>query len=228
MRTVAYIRVSTRDQLDAFGPDRQREAIAAWAKRDGHRIAAEVVEDVSGTVAPFERAGWLEAVQRCGETKSAGIVVADLSRLSRDQVKLELTIQGMPPEVALFSTAGEEQRVLDDPNDPQRKLIRTLLAAVNEYDRSMLNSRMQAGRRIKRARGGYAGGQPPYGFTGGGKGMVVVPNPDEMPTRERILALHRQRCSTREIAAELNGAGILNRRGRPWASASIARIVKGA
>jgi hypothetical protein len=50
-------------------------------------------------------------------------------------VKLELTIQSMPESARLLSTAAAEQRVLDDPNDPQRKLIRTLLAAVNEYDR---------------------------------------------------------------------------------------------
>lgn len=228
MRVVPYIRVSTRDQLDAFGPDRQREAIKAWAALHGHRLAREVLEDVSGTVAPFERDGWNDAVARCAETKSVGVVVADLSRLSRDQVKLELTIQAMPESVALYSTAGEEQRVLDDPNDPQRKLIRTLLAAVNEYDRAMLNSRMQAGRRIKKSRGGYAGGQPPYGYTGSGKAMEITPNPKEWPTLELILTMRGKNLSTREIAAALNKEKKFNREGHPWASASIARIVKRA
>jgi DNA invertase Pin-like site-specific DNA recombinase len=65
MKVIPYIRVSTRDQLDAFGPDRQREAIKVWAKQEGHRLVAEVLEDVSGTIAPFERIGWNEAVLRC-------------------------------------------------------------------------------------------------------------------------------------------------------------------
>lgn len=44
--------------------------------------------------------------------------------------------------------------MLDNPDGPQRKLIRTIIAGINEYDRAMLNSRMQAGRRIKKSRGG--------------------------------------------------------------------------
>ncbi|ODQ95538.1 recombinase family protein [Mycolicibacterium holsaticum] len=99
---------------------------------------------------------------------------------------------------------------------------------MNEYDRAMLNSRMQAGRRIKKARGGYAGGQPPYGYTGSGKGMEITPNPAEWPTRERIVELSRDKKSTRQIAAVLNEEKEFNRRGRPWTSASIARIVKRA
>ncbi|MGW4100617.1 recombinase family protein [Mycobacterium sp. NPDC004974] len=227
MKILAYLRVSTRDQLDAFGPERQREAIKAWAKREKHRIVGEVLEDISGTIAPFERDGWNEAVERCAGGEAAGVVVSDLSRLSRDQVRLELTIEQMTGGAAqLFSTSGEEQRMLDDPNDPQRKLIRTILAAINEYDRAMINVRLQAGRRIKKARGGYAGGQPPYGWTGDGKSMSLKPDPDEWPTLERIRELHKEKLSTRAIAAVLNGGAMFNRKGRPWTSASIARIVK--
>lgn len=230
MRIVAYIRVSTRDQKDAFGPDRQRDDIRAWAKREGHRIAAEVVEDISGTVLPAERPGWMQAMELCREKKAAGIVVSDLSRLSRAQMNLELTIDALSRsgDVALFSSMSEEQRMLDDPDDPQRKLIRTIIAGINEYDRAMLNSRMQAGRRIKKARGGYAGGQPPYGYTGSGKGMEIAPNPKEWPTREQIVELSRDKKSTRQIAAVLNEEKKFNRKGHPWTSASIARIVKRA
>ncbi len=53
MKVIAYIRTSTKDQLAAFGPERQREAITAWAAAGSHRIIAEVIEDVSGTLAPF-------------------------------------------------------------------------------------------------------------------------------------------------------------------------------
>ncbi|MCZ9629557.1 recombinase family protein [Rhodococcus sp. BH5] len=176
------MRTSTRDQLAAYGPARQCEAITDWAKRNRHRIVAEVVEDVSGTVAPSGREAWVDVVTRVCGGEADGVAVSDLSRLTRDQVHLELTIDEMSACGArLFSTSGEDQSMLDDPDDPQRKLIRTIIAAINEYDRSMIVQRMQAGRRIKKASGGYAGGQPPFGY------RAATPRESWCPTRPNIL-----------------------------------------
>lgn len=227
MKVISYVRVSTRDQLDAFGPERQREGIAAWAKRHKHRIIAEVVEDVSGTVAPFERDGWTDAVDRCCAGEAGGVVVFDLSRLSRDQVRLELTIEELARcDAKLFSASGEEQSMLDNPDDPQRKLIRTIIGAVNEYDRAQIKARLQAGRRIKKAAGGYAGGQPPFGWRGGDSGKELVPNDDEQEVLGRMMQLHDVGQSTRAIADTLNSEGLLNRKGGWWHSASVARLIR--
>jgi len=48
---VGYTRVSSDSQVDGYGLEVQRQAIAGWAKANGHRII-EVVSDaaVSGTV----------------------------------------------------------------------------------------------------------------------------------------------------------------------------------
>jgi DNA invertase Pin-like site-specific DNA recombinase len=227
MRVIAYLRTSTHDQLSAYGPARQREAIAAWAKQHGHRLVAEVTEDVSGTVAPFERGGWNGAVSRCCDGEAAGVVVSDLSRLSRDQVRLELTLEQMAGCAAtLFSTSGEEQAMLDNPDDPQRKLIRTIMAAINEYDRAMIVQRVQAGRRIKKANGGYAGGQPPFGYRGGDGSGELVPDEREHAVLSRMLQLHAEGRSTRDIADTLNDADLFNRTGGRWASASVARLIR--
>lgn len=227
MRVISYIRTSTKDQLAAFGPARQREAITAWAKLHGHRIVAEVIEDVSGTVAPFERDGWNGAVERCCEGEASGVAVSDLSRLSRDQIRLELTIEQMAGCAAkLFSASGEEQAMLDDPADPQRKLIRTIIAAINEYDRAMIVRRVQAGRRLKKANGGYAGGQPPFGYRGGDGSRELVPDEREHAVLARMLQLHRDGLSTRAIADALNEAGLFNRKGGRWASPSVARLIR--
>ena len=227
MKVISYVRVSTRDQLDAFGPDRQREGIAEWAKRHKHRIIDEVLEDVSGTVAPFERDGWTEAVNRCCAGEADGIVVFDLSRLSRDQVRLELTIEELSRcDAKLFSASGEEQSMLDNPEDPQRKLIRTIIGAVNEYDRAQIKARIQAGRRLKKAAGGYAGGQPPYGWRGGDGTKELVVDEGEQAVLARMIELHHDGMSTRAIAAELNEAELFNRTGGRWYSASVARLIK--
>lgn len=227
MKVIGYVRTSTKDQLAAYGPARQRESMTAWAKLHGHRIIDVIVEDVSGTVAPFEREAWIGIVQRCCAGEAAGIVVSDLSRLSRDQVRLELTLEGMAQCGAkLYSTSGEEQSMLDNPDDPQRKLIRTVIAAINEYDRAMIVQRVQAGRRIKKAAGGYAGGQPPFGYRGGDGSKELVADEYEQGVLRRMFDLHMSGMSTRAVAEALNDAKLVNRRGGQWASASVARLIR--
>jgi DNA invertase Pin-like site-specific DNA recombinase len=228
MKVIAYIRTSTKDQLAAYGPERQREAITAWATAGRHRVIDEVIEDISGTLAPFSRPGWCGAIQRCCNGEASGAVVADLSRLTRDQVHLELTLDEMSDCAArLFSTAGEEQSMLDNPDDPQRKLIRVIIAAINEYDRSMIVSRMQAGRRIKKAGGGYAGGQPPFGYRGGDGSAQLVPHEREQTVLARMRQLHEDGGMTAaEVADVLNDAELFNRKGGRWSSTSVARLLR--
>lgn len=228
MKVIAYIRTSTKDQLAAYGPERQREAITAWAAAGRHRVIDEVIEDVSGTVAPCNRPGWRGLVDRCCAGEAGGAVVSDLSRLTRDQVHLELEIERMTDcAVRLCSVSGEEQSLLDDPDDPQRKLIRTIIAAINAYDRSMIVLRMQAGRRIKKTSGGYAGGQPPFGYRGGDGSAELVPHEREQTVLARMRQLHDDSGMTAaEVADVLNDAELFNRKGGRWSSTSVARLLR--
>jgi DNA invertase Pin-like site-specific DNA recombinase len=43
-----------------------------------------------------------------------------------------------------------------DPDDPSRKLIRQILGAVNESERSIIKLRLRSGRARKSYNGGYA------------------------------------------------------------------------
>lgn len=225
MKVIAYIRTSTKDQLAAYGPERQREAITAWAGAGRHRVIDEVIEDISGTVAPCNRRGWRGLVDRCCAGEAGGAVVADLSRLTRDQVHLELEIERMTDcAVRLCSVNGEEQSLLDDPDDPQRKLIRTIIAAINAYDRSMIVLRMQAGRRIKKTSGGYAGGQPPFGYAG--RDGELVPDEREQAVLDRMRQLRDGGMTAVAIADVLNDAELFNRKGGAWSSTTVARLLR--
>lgn len=226
MKAIAYIRTSTKDQLEMYGPDRQREAIRAWARSGGHRVLEEIVEDVSGTVPADLREGWQQAVSAACE-RADGIVVADLSRLSRDLIEQELALRDLTHcGSRMFSTSSEEQRTLDDPHDPQRQLVRQIVGAVNAYDRAMIVKRMQAGRQIKKAQGGYAGGQPPFGWRGGDASRGLVPHPDEQDVLRRMHALAAVGRSTREIAATINAEGLRTRRGGDWSSPLVSKYLR--
>jgi hypothetical protein len=71
----------------------------------------------------------------------------------------------------------------DDPHDPTRKLIRQVLGAVSEFERSLIKLRLQRGRALKAERGGFAFGAPPFGF--GAEGGELVPVDREQEARVR-------------------------------------------
>lgn len=227
MKLVAYIRVSTKDQLTMYGPDRQREEIAAFARRNRHRIVAEILEDVSGTVPTCERDGWSEAVAMACNGQAEGVIILDLSRLSRDLIEQEQALREITRcDSRLFSCSGEEQRVIEDPDDPQRTLIRQVLGAVNQYDRTQTVRRMQAGRRIKKAAGGYAGGQPPFGWRGCDSSKELVPHDGEQAVLYRMNELAAAGVATRAAAYVLNSEGLRTRRGGLWSSPMVAKYLR--
>jgi len=227
MKLVAYIRVSRKDQLSMYGPERQREEIVDFARRNRHRLVAEIMEDISGTVPTCQRDGWAEAVAMTCNGQADGVVILDLSRLSRDLIEQEQALREITRCGALlFSCSGEEQRVIEDPEDPQRTLVRQLVGAVNQYDRAQIVRRMQAGRRIKKAAGGYAGGQPPFGWRGGDASKELVPNPAEQAVLVRMRELAADGLPTRAAAEVLNGEGWRTRRGGLWSSPMVAKYLR--
>ena len=106
----------------------------------------------------------------------------------------------------MFTTsAGEAGYLTDDPDDPSRRLIRQVLGAVSEYERSMIALRLRAGRRRKAEKGGYAYGSPPLGWRAE-RGELVVDDV-EAEALARMAELRDDGASLREIATVLTEEG---------------------
>src|SRR4051812_30615569 len=82
---IGYVRTSSAEQGKAYGPDAQRAALRAFAKREGLTLAAVIHEDIPGTVAAADRPGLQEALAAAYQHGAAAIVVAERSRLARDE-----------------------------------------------------------------------------------------------------------------------------------------------
>ncbi len=89
-------------------------------------------------------------------------------------------------------------------------MIRQVLGAVSEYERSMIALRLRAGRRRKAERGGFAYGSPHYGTRA--DGGELVPDEREAAAVARVRQLHDEGRSLREIAAVLTAEGHLPKR----------------
>jgi DNA invertase Pin-like site-specific DNA recombinase len=229
VKIAGYIRVSTTGQVeDGFGLDVQRQAVKAWAKTYSHRLSTVCVEaGVSGTKELEDRPALGEAMALVRSGEVEGIVVPKLDRLARDLIIQETLLAEFRRHGGrVFSCmASEDSYLTDDPDDPSRKMIRQVLGAVSEYERSMISLRLRSGRRRKAEQGGYAYGRPPVGFVAI-KGELV-PDPGEQAALERIKALSADGASTRTICAALNSENIptKTRRGT-WQPAVVARILK--
>jgi len=219
------VRVSTDRQAERLGLDVQERTIRAWARASGHRIA-QITRDegVSGSNGLDAREGLLDALEAIRDKRAAGLVVARLDRLARDlivQEQILAEIRRLGGEVFSCS-AAESDYVTDDPNDPTRALIRQVLGAVSQYERSVITLRLRAGRRLKVQRGGHIG-SPPYGYKAADGELV----PDE--AEQAVLALMRklraEGCSYRQIADQLASEGTRPRRGQTWGPATLKRIL---
>jgi DNA invertase Pin-like site-specific DNA recombinase len=230
VKVIAYIRVSTGKQAEeGLGLDIQEQAIRTWAKAHRHKIAAVIADEgVSGVKELDDRPGLAEALAMVRDGSVTGICVARLDRLARDLVLQEQLLAEFRRHGAdVFTTsAGEAGYLTDDPDDPSRRLIRQVLGAVSEYERSMIALRLRAGRRRKAEKGGYAYGSPPLGWRAE-RGQLVVDDA-EAEALARIAELNHDGASLREIAGVLTDEGHRTKRGAHWHPQTVARALPNA
>ncbi len=226
-RVVGYLRVSTdRQAEEGLGLEVQADAIKAWAKANNARVVGTFADEgVSGSNGLDTRDALLDALNLIKASQAEGLVVYRLDRLARDlivQETLLAEVRRLGGEVFSTSTA-EAGYLADDPDDPSRKLIRQVLGAVAEYERSMIALRLRSGRKRKAQGGGYAYGAPPFGFRV--EDGELVPDEGEQETLRRARELQEEGASIREIAATLNEEGRRTKRGTRWHPTTVARVL---
>lgn len=227
MKLVAYLRVSTERQAEqGLGLDVQRQAIRAWSKRNGHRIALWTADEgVSGANGAETREGLSTALLAVKEKTAQGLVSYNLDRLARVlHVQEGILGQVWAYGGAVFTVEDGEVRE-DDTEDPYRTAMRQMRGVFSQLERAVIRKRMRDGRRMKAEKGGYAYGAPPLGQRADDR--QLVPDEEEQRTVARIAELHASGASTREIAAVLSSEGFKTKRGNDtWHSATVARAVR--
>ena len=109
-----------------------------------------------------------------------------------------------------------------DTSDPTKVLIRQIVGAVSQYERTVIRGRMMAGKAAKKAAGGYLGGTVPYGF------RLVDGQVEQDDDEQKVVALVGRRAlagaSLRQIADELDRKGYRPRSGGTWHANTVRRI----
>lgn len=211
-KAYGYLRVSSSGQVDGDGFPRQREAIKKWAAAHGVTIVRWFEEKgVSGTL--LERPALSEMMVALMGNGVHTVVVEKLDRLARDQMVQETIIQSLLKQgFELVSAATGEENLCG--NDAGRKLMRTIMGAIAEYDKSMIVLKLRAARQRAKTTTGRCEGQKPFGEL-----------QDEQTTLDRIHSLHASGLNYEAIARRLNDEGIKTRSQGKWFAATVRRIL---
>lgn len=213
---VAILRVSTDDQQN--GIEAQRFAIEAWAAAHQVAVVAWFEEHISGKAPLEERIGLLKALSEVEERKADMLIAHKRDRVARDTLVTLLTERELKKAgAALVTVVGNV-----DGDGPEAVFMRRMFDAVAELERGMTAARTKAALAIKKARGERVGSVPIGKRMEGG---ALVDDESE----QRAIALAREYrsrgYSLRDIAVELELAGLKTRTGKGFAATQVARMV---
>ena len=147
------------------------------------------------------------------------MLVERADRLARDLIVSEMLVaefQKMGVSV-LAADSGTDLAAEDD--DPAKKLIRQMLAAMSEFEKSTIVLKLRAARDRVRTRQGKCEGAKSFGDY-----------VHEKPVLQRIRELNRKprggkRPTPGAIAKALNAEGLPTRYGRPWQGRTVRNIL---
>lgn len=218
-RAVAYLRVSTEEQH--IGPQAQRDAIEAWAAREGIEVVDWFSDEgFSGKSPPGKRPALTEALTALHEHEGGILVVARRDRLARDvMIAGYLEMKVRQAGARIVSVAGEGTG--DD--SPTDRLMRQIIDAFAEYERQIIAARTRAALQAKKARGERAGNLP-WGYRADENGRLVQ-DVDEQLVIARIRDLRDEGTSIRGVVRCLAEEGYRSRVGRPLTQGTIWNIL---
>jgi DNA invertase Pin-like site-specific DNA recombinase len=217
-KAYGYIRVSGQGQVEGDGFVRQEKAIRDYAEAHGISIVDIFREEgVSGTL---EHRPALARLLVDLEENGHGIktvIIEKMDRLARDLMVQEAIIADLQKKGFDLISVTEGADLLSE--DPTRKLVRQVLGAIAEYDKTMIVLKLRAARERKRAKTGKCEGR---------RGYV-----DSMPEvireirrlRRKTKGIDRRR-SYKDVAAELNSLGYRTMTGKEFNAQIVMNILQ--
>lgn len=241
---LGYARVSTPEQampgttsLDE--QQRRTRAIALLRSPNEFDYSPYVDVGVSGSTPLFHR----PAGKRMLDDAQPGdvIVATKLDRMFRSARDALITVEQLHERKVDIILMDISMEPIAEGNAIAH-LFFTIMSAVAEFERRQIATRMEDGRRGKRAKfdaSGHTGGVAPYGWRieGAGREARLIEVPEEQKVVARVLSLFADTRVTEDgrrvrthtmtsIVRRLTQEGFASRSGKPFVEVQIARIVE--
>jgi len=214
-----WIRVSTEDQAQGDSPEHHEKRARLYAEAKGWHV--EVVyhlEAVSGK-AVMEHPEAKRMLKDIKDGHITGLIFSKLARLARNTKELlDFADYFHKYEADLVSL----QEAIDT-SSPAGRLFYTMIAAMAQWEREEIASRVAASVPIRARLGKQLAGNSPFGFKWVNKELVV--DEREAPILKLMFDLFLKHKRKRTVAEELNRMGYRTDRNAKFLGVTVRRIL---
>lgn len=203
-QNVAYLRVSTEAQTEKYGLDMQKQKILEYCDREGVMIDKWYVDGgYSGS--KLDRPEIQELLDDAERGRIAKVFIYKLDRMSRDVIDtLNLCTRVLPKYGVEVVSMTEDIRT----ERPMDKVMLTMNAAMNQYEREVIRMRMSAGMKERVKKGLWMGGRrTPYGYYYDRNDGILHPKEDEAENVRKAYKLYIDGYSCDRISKILGFKG---------------------
>lgn len=216
-----YVRVSRiggREHM--ISPEEQERDARAFAKRRGLHVA-EVITDLDRSGGTLDRPGLQEALARVRSGVSGGIVVAYLSRLTRE------TSQGLALLDDVRHAGGEVYAPnLSDHTTADGRMLNTIQLAIDAGMRERAKETIARARENAIANGIPVTNRDAVGYRRNGN-RRYEPDPKVAPVIRQVYEMRAAGAGPAELADFLESHGVRTSQGsRSWSKPAVMNLIK--
>lgn len=213
-KAFGYMRVSSKNQIDGDGFDRQEDVIREYATKHGMTIESIFHDDgISGTLE--NRPALAEMMIALEESEVKIVIIERIDRLARNLTVQERILDDLQKQGITIISVCDGDLLKDDPT---RKLVRQVLGAIAEYDKTMTVLKLKVARERKKAKTGKCEGRKSY--------SEVNPEIIREIKRLRRKSKNRKPMSFSQIATYLNDKGHRTLTGGLFTTANVQMLLK--